>query len=646
MKPYLLTLAILAFATIAYSQKDKDIPAWGKIEKADLEMKVCDFDKDAEAVVLFDVGNLVFNINSGEITLVRRTRIKILKEKGLSKADIKIPFISYRGSQSLSKVSAQTFNLDASGNVVVSEADKKNILTKALNKRVSEMVIAFPNVKVGSVIEYKYEKNGANLITWYFQRDIPVKMSRYKTEFPDEVEISTIPVCVLPYDTKVEKGSYNNKAFTMMNVPALRDEPFISNEDDYLQRIETNLVAFNPPGRPRISMLRSWPGIIKELMEDDDFGTQLKKNIPRTADLDEKLKTVNDPYTKMKVIYDYVRSNMTWNEYNSIWALEGVKSAWKDKKGTSGEINLILINLLKDAGLNAAPILVSSHDNGRIMTTFPGYWQFNEVLAYVIIDDKEYFLDATDKFTPVHLIPRNVAYTEGLVIKKLETFEWGWQGIWKDNCVRKKLIAISGVLSDDDSLKGTASVNSLEYDRVERMKVLKEGKDKLISKFFSEPHPDIKIASLELVNDDKDSVALVQKIAFTQPVQGSGDYRYFKFNLFTGLEKNPFLSESRFSDVFFGMNQTYTIVGNFKIPDGYTFEELPKNVRMIMPDTSIEMSRIVAAENNVVNIRLNLTFKKPFYSIEEYPDFREFYKKLFDFLNEQIVYRKKAVPKP
>ena len=36
--------------------KDSNIPAFGKVEKADLEMKECDFDKNAEAMVLFDKG--------------------------------------------------------------------------------------------------------------------------------------------------------------------------------------------------------------------------------------------------------------------------------------------------------------------------------------------------------------------------------------------------------------------------------------------------------------------------------------------------------------------------------------------------------------------------------------------------------------
>ena len=79
-----------------------------------------------------------------------------------------------------------------------------------------------------------------------------------------------------------------------------------------------------------------WRQVIKFLMEDEDFGIQIKKNIPRTADLDEKLKNVTAPYEKMKIIYKYVQANMMWNEYTGIWAFDGVKSAWKDKKRNSG----------------------------------------------------------------------------------------------------------------------------------------------------------------------------------------------------------------------------------------------------------------------------------------------------------------------
>jgi hypothetical protein len=639
------TLLALLTPCALFAQKDKDIPAWGKVEKADLEMKVCDFDKDAEAVVLFDVGELNCSIN-GELELERRIRIKILKEKGLERADIRIPYLHYRNIQDVTKLSAQTYNLDAAGNIKTTEVEKKSVFDKKLNKRFSERIFTFPEVKPGSIIEYKYILKEPGLLTWYFQRGIPVKMSRFRTDFPVDVEVSSTPFCVLPYDEKKSTaGNRNLVTFMMKDVPALRDEPFISNEDDYLQRLQTRLVAVTSEGRRR-TMIWNWVQVVRALMEDEDFGVQLKKEIPRTADLDAELKTISDPYMRMKTIHHYVRKNMVWNEYTSIWALDGVKAAWKDKKGTSGEINLILVNLLKDAGLNAYPVLVSTHDNGRVSTLLADYQQFNKVLAYVKIGEKTYVLDATDKVTPTHLYPRDVMFTEGLVIEKLETYEWGWKSIWDESMIKRKMVVIRGEIGEKDVMTGEAHVSSFGYDRLERQPALAEGKDKLLSKYFTGAHPDIKIDSFAIDNADNDSLPLVQKLNFSQPVAGSGDYKFFTANLFTGLEKNPFISETRFSDVFFGTNQNYTVIANFKIPEGYTFEELPKSVRMIMPDTSIEISRRIVADKNQVSVRINLDFKKPYYSTEEYDYFMDFYKKLFDLLNEQIVYRKKAAPLP
>ncbi len=650
MKPLLTlvaTITTLLFSNSSFSQKDKDIPAWGKVEKAELEMKVYEIDKDAEAVVLFDVGELICD-QSYNIQLERRIRIKILKEGGLERADIHLNYIHYQNEENIIKLSAQTYNLDAAGNIVVTPVDKKSFFDKKINKRISERVFTFPEVKVGSIIEYKYIRTGAGLVTWYFQRSIPVKFSRYTTDFPSEVELASIPNCVLPYDTKRDTRSTRHIiTHTMTEVPALRDEPFISNEDDYLQRIETRLQAVTNTMGVRTSFTRTWPGIIKQLMEDEDFGIQLKRNIPRTADLEEELRKITDPYEKMKIIHHYVRKNMTWNGYDNIWALDGVKAAWKDKKGTTGEINLILVNLLKDAGLDASPMLVSTHDHGRVMPMAPSFAQFNEVIAYVKIGEKQYYLDATEKNTPTHLIPKNILFTEGLVISKLETFEWGWQSLWNEKLLKKKMVVLRAELNEKDSMVGEVNVSSIDYDRVERSAVLKnDGKEKFRAKYFTEPNANMRIDSLHIDNELNDSLPLVQKFTFSQPISGSGDYKFFNVNLFTGLEKNPFVADNRFSDIFFGTNQTYVIIGNFKIPDGYTYEELPKNMRMIMPDTSIEISRRIASENTVLSVRISLEFKRPYYTVEEYPDFKEFYKKLFDILNEQIVFRKKALPDP
>ena len=120
----------------------------------------------------------------------------------------------------------------------------------------------------------------------------------------------------------------------------------------------------------------------------------------------------------------------------------------------------------------------------------------------------------------------------------------------------------------------------------------------------------------------------------------TGNYRYFNINLFSDLNKNPFIQDERLTDVDFGFLQEYTIYGNYTIPEGYSFEELPKNMSMIMPDTSIVFNRTIEADNNLLNVRITLEFQRTFYTSTEYPEFKEFYKKLFALLNEQIVIKK------
>jgi hypothetical protein len=642
MKFVPLLASLVLYSSISYCQKNKDIPAFGKIDKTEIDLKECEFDKNAEAVVLFNVGKFTTNFTGGTIfsEIECHVRIKILTDKGLENADIKIPYYSYKGEQSVRGLSAQTYNIDASGNTVISKVEKNAIFDKKVNERTSQQIFTFPNVKAGSIIEYKYSIRGTWLDDWYFQQDIPVMYSRYSIEAP--VELDIVSEQFGSYNVASEhslRGNNNVYNYSVKNLPAFRDEPYITVDDDYLQRLESTIIAVTVNGI-RKNYLPTWPKVIKALMEHEDFGLQLKRNIPRTADLDLALKPLTTDYEKMLTIHSYVRRNMEYNGITSLWALDGVKAAWKDKKGNSGEINLILVNLLKEAGLNAHPVLVSTRENGRVSTSLPGIDQFDKVLAHVRIGSKVYVMDGTEKFTATRLIPLDVMYSEGLVIEKIDTGEWGWEVLWDKGSRFNTVTIFKAALTEKGLIEGQATVSSFDYSRVERMPILKQGKDEFVKHYFEARNPEFKIENVVINNEDIDSLPLVQELKFSHAVNESGNYRYFSANIFSGLEKNPFISEERFSDVFFGANQSYSIVGNFEIPKGYVFEEMPKNVRMIMPDTSIMMTRITAAKENVLSTRVTVEFKKPVFTPEEYPYFMEFYKKLFAILNEQFVVKK------
>lgn len=636
----LLAAALLCTSLSAAAQKKNDTPAFGKVENADLQIKECDFDPKASAYVLFDVAELYCNTSGGRVSMdmERHVRIKILSDKGLDQANIHLPFAF---DETIKNLTAQTYNLDASGNISVSKLEKKQVFEKKLNKRYFEYAFSLPEVKAGSIIEYKYRQENVGLVDWYFQDDIPVKYSRYRTNFPVEIELFSAPSCVLPYESGREtKGNRDIMFYAMSNIPALRDEPYISCTQDYLQKVEIRPQAINT-AMERVNLVRNWPGVIKGLLEDEDFGIQLKREIPRTADLDAELKKLTDPYQKMLAIHSYVRKNMEWNGYTSIWALDGVRSAWKDKKGTVGEINLILVNLLKDAGLSAAPILVSTKDNGRVSTMVAGINQFNKVMAYVTINEKVYVLDATEKYTPSGLIPLEVLASEGLVIEKPETFKWGWKPLWDNMHQIKDLIQVNAEINEKGEMKGNVMVLSYDYSRVQRLPVLKSGKDKLKEKFFTTDIAGFATDSFQVQNDDVDTLPLIQNANFSFPLSSSGEYKYFPVNLFTGLEKNPFVADNRFSDIFFGANQAYQLNAQITIPEGYEFETLPKNMRMIMPDTTIDMRRRFQVNGNLMMATISVEFKSPIYAVSDYDIFKEFFNKMSDMLNEQVAIRKK-----
>ncbi|RYY55400.1 MAG: DUF3857 domain-containing protein [Chitinophagaceae bacterium] len=641
-----LTAALLLSSCLFAQKKDPELPSFGKVEKADLAMKTCDYDDKADALVLVDNGELTYLWGSG-IEMKRRIRIKILNDKGLEWANVKLPYLSNGGAQDITGIDAQTYNLDESGNVVVTKLEKKLVYDKKIDKRTSEKIFSFPAVKVGSVIEYKYKHSGMGLIDWYFQRSIPVKYSRFSLDFPQEIEVNVSPVVSRDFASKSNSsGTRYEKTYSMTNVPAFRDEPYILNEDFYRDRLETKVIAYQENGL-RKNNIANWLQVIRYLMEDEDFGVQVKKNIPRTADLDATLKTLPNPYDRMKAVFRYVQANMQWNDYNGIWALDGVKSAWKDKKGTTGEINLILINLLKDAGLNVHPVLVSTHANGIVNTSdagtfgYPGFYQFNKVLAYVELNNRVYVLDATDKSTPIHLIPSSILQTEGLVIEKLETNEWGWKFLSDDHS-SKNVIIIRGLIDAEGKMTGEASVSSFDYARLGKTAVAKTGKDKYLERFITASNPGIVVDEVSFENLESDSLPLVQNFKFNQALNSSGDYQYFSANILSGLEKNPFVADNRFSDVFFGTNQSYTIMGNFSLPEGYEFDALPKNVRMIMPDTSITISRMSQISQNIMMTKIQLEFRRPLYPAAQYPEMQAFYMQLQELLNEQFVVRKKT----
>ncbi len=652
MRKLTLTSLLILSASLIFAQKE--IPDYGKIDKADLQLKECEFDKDAEAYKLLSFSDVHYDI-AGDIEIITdsRTRIKILKDKGLDEANIKVRFYSKDRYENINNISGVTYNLDEGGNVVTTKLDNSSIYIKKINNQYSEVTFTMPDVKVGSVFEYKFtdeKKSYGDVDDWYFQDDIPTRYSMYRILIPNIFRFVTQILAYQDVEHKSEVLNSNlyyhggivsdraeERTFSLKNIPALREEPFMGAEKDYLQRIVCQLQRIIYNNGEVDEVMSNWPKLTQQLLEDEDFGLQLKKNLPHTKPLDDSLKNVQGDYNKMVLIYDYVRANMNWNNSEHIYSSQGVKTAWEKKIGSNAEINFILISLLRDAGIKAFPLLVSTKDNGTVNTVYPFLEQFNCAMTCVLIGDNKYFLNGADKYNPANLIPYDVLDNEGFIVDK----EYGgWVRLSDPKDRWKNIVFYSAEITPDAQMEGKATIYSYGYSKNPRVKKWKEEKSSF-DDYFTKDLTGLKVKNIELKYEDVDTMPLQQKLDFTLPVNASGDFKYFTLNLFQGLEKNPFIADERKTDIDFNYPQSYTLIGKVNLPDDYEFDDLPKSIKMIMPDSSITLERIIQLDNNEINFRITLDFTRSYYLASAYGNFQEFYKKLFSTLNEQIVIKKK-----
>jgi Domain of Unknown Function with PDB structure (DUF3857) len=662
MRIYRYLLSILMFFCVQVSAQ-KNLPSFGKVDKADLEMKDCDFDKGAEALILIDYGNTYYDrgtvgFSTFKTVFQRRTRIKILKEKGIRHADIQIPFYTHNNEERILKLNANTYNLDESGKPQTTEVKKSSIYTKKIDGNYSRMVITFPEVKVGSIIEFAYtiERETYDLRDWYFQHEIPVRHSEYQLKIPQIFRFSVQPSIVDPIEDKQEVIDENismdegfievkvlKSNYIMRNLKGVKEEPFMGSPDDYMQRLEFQMTQVYYNENRVVDLSVKWSDVMKNrLVNADDFGRQLEKSVPGSKNFVDEARQIADPESRMKFVYNGLRKMVSWNGNESyVYADAGIVHAWEKKTGNVADINLLLIKLLNDAGVKATPILFSTREHGLVVPANPDVNQFNSVMAYVVIHDKTFVLDATDKNIHYKMAPEKVVNTNGFLVE-------GENGKWKEILSGKNRIrssaAVQGQIDEEGNMKGSGLINSYEYARARRAAEWMSDKQRFREEYFIKSYPALQIEDIAVGNLDADSLPLEQKVKFSSVLNSSGDYRYFSLNLFSGLERNPFIADSRVSDVDFGVQQYYTVFGNYTIPAGYVFDGLPENISLSTSDNGIQFSRTVVVDANLLNVKMTLDFKRSFYPASSYAEFREFYKKLFDKLNEQVVLKKKATP--
>ena len=664
-KTLALTFCFLILSGIkAFSQINKISPKivkYGKVSPAEFETRLSGIDSAASAAALFDIGNGWFEIShkTGNMVFVfeRHLRYKIINKNGSDLANLEIEFYKNNGMEtSLDYLDAATYNME-DGKMVISKINKDAKFTEKNDKNITTRKFTLPNVKEGSVIEFKYRIKSDfifRLMPWYFQKEVPVLYSDYKVRIPEYFTYKQTAggfVFLNPSRQKVNENfqigqkmipaTSEEYRFIAENVPALKSEKFITTMRDYVSKIEFELSATKYPGDVYKEYTSTWPKIIKTLKEEENFGRFISKRGYNKTLVQSIVKNEKNPDSVVNLLFNYVKNNIKWDEDDGIYTSETTpKSVLEKKTGNASDINLTLCALLDEAGITTQPVLLSTRSNGR-HPGFPMLTKFNNVIVMVMVGDRQYLLDAVDKnHTPGLISYQNLNHEGFKLDMATEVGEWI---SLECQAPSKRTVAMNLSWDEGNKLKGNMYISSNNYEGlIRRDKYQSAANEADFLKSFKGDKPGLGIKNYTIANLGSPDQPLVEsmEIVIEDNVEEAGNLAYFAPLLFERTKENPFKIDDRKYPVDFAYPSEEHYRFNMELPKGYQLEKLPKSEKFVLPDETASFTFMFSSEENRISLYSKIITKKSVYTPEEYYDLKELFKSIVTKQAEQIVLKK------
>jgi hypothetical protein len=391
------------------------------------------------------------------------------------------------------------------------------------------------------------------------------------------------------------------------------------------------------PNQPPTFYSTDWASVVKTIYDYDDFGPELNKSGYFEDDIKLILANITTPEAKIDAILKHVKATVRWNDYYGYSCNEGVKKAYKDKAGNVAEINLMLTAMLRYAGLNANPVLVSTRSNGIAM--FPNRSAFNYVIAAVENGSSYTLLDASDLYSTPNVLP-------------LRTLNWSGRLIRKDGSSVEIDLMPSKVSNDVTAMfysideKGQVSgklrrQQDLHNALVFRNSFKNSKEESYIEKLENENNK-IEIQSYTRTNENDLNLPLLESISFTgsnfsENIEGK---IYIKPLLSFAGSQNPFQQENRLYPVDFGFPFMDKYSVNIAIPEGYTVERIPESINLVFENEIGSFKCLSSVSGNSIQIMVINQINIPIVAAEYYSTLKDYFQKLTDKQNEKIVLRK------
>lgn len=668
MRITLLVVATLATALFTRTLNAQEGTKFGKVSAADFDVKAPVLDSNTNAVILSDVGSSrIEGNNKGWFSLIhkRTTRIKVLNKKGFEAGNITIGlYTSNNTEEKLGDLKAITYNLE-NGVVQQTKLESSNVFKEKVDRNWIARKFTFPNLKEGSIIEYTYTIESEylfNLRPWEFQGEYPRLFTQYAVSIPEFFQYVFLSQGYVPlkntkkdnyrtYSVSEANGTQATERYSIsgyetqhtwsaVNVPSIKEEPFTSTTDNHILKIDFQLARIQFPNNPAKEVMGNWATTSEQLLKEENFGAVITRPNNWLSDDVKKITSgTANSLEAAKAIYGFVRNNFTrtQNTGSSMSDNTTLKDVFRKKSGNVAEINFMLIALLRQLGVTADPVLLSTRDHGYAHPFYPLLSKYNYLICSAQIDGQTYYLDASQPRLGFGRLPlkcyNGPAFVVAPVPKNINL---------EADSLKEAKATLIFIVNDPEkkALTGSYSTTPGYYESTQIRNTL-ASKD--AEEYFKDAEKGYSFP-MKFSNEQIDSLK-----QYDYPVtvkykmdmnMGDEDIIYLNPMFNEATKNNPFVSAERKYPVEIPYKIYEVYVLNMEVPKGYKVDELPKSTRVLLNDNEGLFEYIVSATPERIMLQSKIDIRKTTFTSEDYQTLRDFFGHIAKKHSEQIVLKK------
>lgn len=579
------------------------------------------------------------------IELIHR-QIKVLTDEGRNRANISLNY--NKEGESFLRIDARVIQPD--GTVVPFSGE---IYDRPLvaNREVALYARSFtlPDVRVGSVIEYRYWRKfvRAPNARWFLNQDLFTRQARFSLKLSNYLSAAarwSWPTG-LPEGTAAPKRDASNVvSMEVRNMPAFVVEDYMPPADDLILSVDfsynISLSASNTP-------TEYWRS------HGQDTSLVVEKMIGNAKDvrkyLDQIVLESDSADAKVRKIYDHVRRLVNSDEPELPGQKprptcrnrsESAQQVGKHGCGTTASLQMYFIALVRAAGIDAAVVEVSSRRERFYSPDSLDSFRFDGLLVAVTLGGRQVLLEPGISILPFGSLTWWKTAVPAFKVAK-NGGEWftTTMPVLPDATIRRMAKL---VLSDDGVLEGSVVVRHSGHEAVGRLAGLRVADETARIEYLKSDLQQALAVPAELTvvrqpdwNATEGIIETEYRVKVSQWALSSGNRLMVGIGLYGAEQVGKFVAPKREHPIYFAYPFIAEDFMEITLPPGFQLQNAP--ARQVSPDNALQYSTAVEGGDGVVKIRRSLAHNVLLAKQIQYPRMRSFYDLVRSGDQEQVV---------